>query len=192
MLRVVTPRLDLVALTEKQLRLALSHSAVLLDQLGCHLDDEAVSDASRRAIFIKLEKMEGAPESTHGWFTYWMLIIREQGLGVGMVGFKGTPGSDGEVEIGYGISQVYQSQGYMTEAVRGLVDWAFQQPECLSVRAETLRTNLPSHRVLQKSGFQISRETQLEIFWRIRRAELVKEDRQDEHAPLSADHHSRA
>jgi [ribosomal protein S5]-alanine N-acetyltransferase len=188
MLRIGTSRLDLVALTENQLRLALSQSGVLLDQLGCRLDDEAVSDASRRAIHIKLEKMEVAPESTHAWFTYWMLIIREQGLGVGMVGFKGTPGSDGEVEIGYGISQAYQSQGYMTEAVRGLVGWALQQPECLSVRAETLRTNLPSHRVLQKSGFQISRETQLELFWRIRRGETAGENRQDAQASLSADH----
>jgi [ribosomal protein S5]-alanine N-acetyltransferase len=174
MFSISTPRLNLVPLTETQLRLALAHSEQLSEQLGCTLDGEAISDASRRAIHVKLDKMEQAPEITHRWYTYWLLVIRERAVGVGMVGFKGAPGSDGEVEIGYGISPAYQGHGYMTEAVRGLVGWAFQQPECHSVRAETLRTNVPSHRVLQKSEFQIFRETQLEIFWRSRRMSLAE------------------
>jgi [ribosomal protein S5]-alanine N-acetyltransferase len=185
MLCLSTPRLNLVALTDSHLRLALANSAQLQEELGCILDDEAISDASRRAIHVKLEKMGQAPEITHPWYTYWLLVIRENKIGVGMVGFKGAPDSVGEVEIGYGISPRFQAHGYMTEAVRGLVGWAFRQPECHSVRAETLRTNVQSHRVLQKSEFLAVRETQLEIFWRVLRNPVEQPTVQDETPSLS-------
>ena len=55
----------------------------------------------------------------------------------------------------------------MTEAVTGLVGWAFSQPGCRVVTAETLRENLPSQRVLVKAGFEIVRETGEALYWQI-------------------------
>ncbi len=170
MISLALPRINLVSLDESQLRLAISHPAQLAEELRCVMDPEAISEASQRAIRVKLEKMEQAQVHTHPWYTYWLLILNEALVGVGVVGFKGTPGKDGEVEIGYGISPAYQNHGYMSEAVQGLARWAFLQPGCTSIRAETLRSNVPSHRVLQKAGFEVFRETQVEYFWRIRKA----------------------
>lgn len=176
---IATERCTLAALTEAQLRQALSHPEQLAENLGCSLADGAFSEASRRAIYVKLEKMEPAPVQLHPWYTYWLIILKKTRIGMGLVGFKGSPDSSGEVEIGYGISPEYQGHGYMTEAVQSLVSWAFLQPGCTSVRAETLRTNIASHRVLQKSGFLVARETQLEIYWRIRKVAPAQKDETD-------------
>ena len=167
MLEIDTQRLAIIALPENQLRLSLYHPEQVSESLGCKMTEGAFSDASRRAIYVKLEKMEQVSEKLHPWFTYWLIVLKETKMGIGLVGFKGLPDGDGEVEIGYGISSEYQGNGYMTEAVRGLVIWAFQQPGCSSVRAETLRTNIASQRVLQKSGFFVTHDTQMEIYWRI-------------------------
>jgi len=42
----------------------------------------------------------------------------------------------------------FTGHGYMTEAVRAMVDWAFQQPNVLSVTAETENNGIASQRVL--------------------------------------------
>jgi ribosomal-protein-alanine N-acetyltransferase len=52
------------------------------------------------------------------------------------------------VEIGYGIDPAYRNRGYMTEAVRGLIDWAFRDPRCRSITApNTERSNIASNHV---------------------------------------------
>jgi [ribosomal protein S5]-alanine N-acetyltransferase len=60
---------------------------------------------------------------------------------------------DGLVEIGYSMLEMHQRQGYATEAVRGLLSWAFQNPEVQRVVADTLPGLTPSIRVMEKSGF---------------------------------------
>ena len=71
-----------------------------------------------------------------------------------MVGFKGVPDSNGEVEIGYGIDPQFQRQGYMTEAVKAMIQWAFSEPACRVITAIlSAPDNIASHRVLEKSGF---------------------------------------
>ena len=164
---LATQRLTLTALTADQLRQALSHPERLGASLNCLLAEGCFSDASRRAIYVKLDKMDQADEPLHSWFTYWLIVLREEKVAAGLVGYKGAPDDNGEVEIGYGISPAYQGKGYMTEAVHGLVEWAFRQPGCGSVCAETLRTNIASQRVLQKNGFILTRETPVELYWRI-------------------------
>src|SRR5512146_1083890 len=104
MISLSLSRINLVSLDESQLRLAISHPEQLAEALSCIMDAEAISEAAQRAIRVKLERMEKAQLSTHPWFTYWLLILNDPRVGMGVVGFKGIPGKDGEVEIGYGIS----------------------------------------------------------------------------------------
>ena len=85
------------------------------------------------------------------WYSIWM-IERKDGTLVGDLCFKGL-NADGSVEIGYGIKEEYQGQGYATEAVSAAVLWAFQQPGVIRVEAETEPDNRASQRVLEKCGF---------------------------------------
>ena len=56
------------------------------------------------------------------------------------------------VELGYVMTKSFQGKGYMTETVRAIIDWAFQQPSIYRVYATTGVDNIASQRVMEKTG----------------------------------------
>lgn len=85
------------------------------------------------------------------WYAIWMIEIKD-GTHIGELSFKGLDPS-GVVEIGYGILPEYENQGYATEAVSAIVNWAAMQTEVTCIEAETEMENRASRRVLEKCGF---------------------------------------
>ena len=57
-------------------------------------------------------------------------------------------------EIGYSLHPDYWGQGYMTEAVKAVVCYAFDKTDCLILSADHYPFNQRSQRVIEKSGFQ--------------------------------------
>lgn len=57
------------------------------------------------------------------------------------------------VEIGYSVLPQFQGNGYATEIVQGLIEWAFSQPAVQRVTAEPLSENAAFVHVLTKLGF---------------------------------------
>lgn len=133
------------------------------------LAPDIIGPVIRRAMRAKLQKMSQADLETYAWYTYWAMVLPEREMTIGLAGFKGEPDKYGEVEIGYGIGDAFAGQGYTTEAVQALVNWALAQPECRSVRAITRRSNRASQRVLEKVGLSTYRESEFEVHWRISR-----------------------
>ena len=86
------------------------------------------------------------------WYAMWM-IEKMDGTHIGDLCFKGLR-EDGIAEIGYGILEEYQGQGYATEAVQAACRWAFLHPDVRSLEAETDAGNTASQRVLEKCGFR--------------------------------------
>ena len=86
------------------------------------------------------------------WYAIWM-IEKTDGTHIGDLCFKGLR-EDGIAEIGYGILEAFQGQGYATEAVRAACRWAFLHPDVRSLEAETDAKNAASQRVLEKCGFR--------------------------------------
>ena len=86
------------------------------------------------------------------WYAIWM-IEKTDGTHIGDLCFKGLR-EDGIAEIGYGILEAFQGQGYATEAVRAACRWAFLHPDVRSLEAETDAENAASQRVLEKCGFR--------------------------------------
>lgn len=168
MLEIRTRRLRLIALPLSQLRLYVAAPRQLEQELGLSVSQETITAPLRRAIDMKTSRMELAEEQEHPWYTYWLIVIADDAYGAGLAGFKGPPNDQGEVEIGYGIDPAYRSKGYMTEAVRALIGWAFQHPRCRSVVAPgTRRENIASNRVLEKVGMRVSGETDEALDWRL-------------------------
>jgi RimJ/RimL family protein N-acetyltransferase len=85
-------------------------------------------------------------------FGFYLVVRTEDALVVGEIGFVGPP-THGAVTIGYGIVPGERRQGYASEAIRGLSDWALRQPGVEEVRAQTLPGNEPSARALLRAGF---------------------------------------
>ena len=88
------------------------------------------------------------------WYAIWMIELKD-GTHIGELCFKGLS-ADGIAEIGYGISEEYQNNGYATEAVKAVLEWAFAHPEVAAVEAETDPCNTASKRVLEKCGFALN------------------------------------
>ena len=115
---LTTARLRLRSLSKIQLNYCLNNMNELEKELGLSISKKLVDDNVVRAINMKLNKMTKADLEFHDWFTYWLIIINNKPIGIGLIGFKGYPNEKGETEIGYGIDSDYWNQGYMTEAVK--------------------------------------------------------------------------
>ena len=81
------------------------------------------------------------------------MIEKTDGTHIGDLCFKGLR-ENGIAEIGYGILEAFQGQGYATEAVRAACRWAFLHPDVRSLEAETDAGNAASQIVLEKCGFR--------------------------------------
>ena len=87
------------------------------------------------------------------WFAPWLMELKDRpGVVVGDFGFKGIS-PDGMVEVGYGLREGFCGNGYMTEAVKVVSQWALSQPRVSRVEAETEADNSSSQKVLAACGF---------------------------------------
>jgi [ribosomal protein S5]-alanine N-acetyltransferase len=171
MSKLKTERLSLIALNRHQLQAYLDDPAVLEKELGHPISRHIVTDRVRRAIGMKLAKMEAVEETRRDWLTYWLMVTADPPFGAGLVGFKGFPDGCGESEIGYGIDPDWQGRGLMTEAVRAMITWAFREPACRSVVALGVdKGNIASQKVLAKAGMTVYEETGETLNLRIFRA----------------------
>jgi ribosomal-protein-alanine N-acetyltransferase len=158
-------RMNLVLLTRDELESYLLGKQQPIRRAEA-ISREILTEALRRAIGMKLEKLARAPREDHPWISYWLIRLKSGGYGIGMLGFKGIPDGEGQVEIGYGIDPSYQNQGLTTEAVAALIAWAFGDPRCRRIVApDTRKDNPASNRVLQKVGMRIYQETDHTLSW---------------------------
>lgn len=162
-----TDRLHLVPLTRRQLLKYLQNNGSLEIELAvppaCLEITPDLHDAFKRSI---LPNMDDRSESRF-YFTLWTLLLKNDPHLVGDLCFKGLPNESGEIEIGYGTHTPYRGQGYMTEAVGGMVGWAFAQQGVKHMLAETEKTNPASIKILEKNGFRVFSETETTLWWRI-------------------------
>lgn len=90
------------------------------------------------------------------WYSMWVMELKEKpGIIVGDFCFKG-PSKNGMVEIGYGLRDGFCGNGYMTEAVKAISEWALTQKNVNIVEAETSDDNEKSKNVLFNAGFKFS------------------------------------
>lgn len=153
-LRMSTQRLELVAATDA---LTAAEQASV-DELAALLEVDPPAqwppDLTEEVMPILAGLLRKDPELA-GWLL-WYLILRPGGYPgelVGVCGFKGKPDSEGCLEVGYSLLEPHRGCGYATEALGGLVRWAFGQEGVTGIIAETYPDHWPSIRVLEKSGF---------------------------------------
>lgn len=81
----------------------------------------------------------------------YLLEIKESGALAGMIELRMEPT---KISFGYTGAKDQWGKGYMTEAVRACIEWAFQQPAIYRVYATTDVENIASRRVMEKAGMQ--------------------------------------
>jgi len=81
----------------------------------------------------------------------WVILRKQDSQLLGAVGVR----VDGHrVELGYVLAKKFWGHGYMTEAVRAVVDWAIQAEDVYRVWAVCDLENTASARVMEKAGLQ--------------------------------------
>lgn len=85
-----------------------------------------------------------------------ILAIDLNGKAIGNIGIH--PQSDVNrlnAELGYFIGEEYWGNGYAVDAIRQMVDYAFQNFPIERIFARPFGSNLASQRVLEKAGFKL-------------------------------------
>lgn len=159
-----TGRLQLIALLPKQLVLWAEDLPQLEEQLGISYQAEEIEGFFKEIISGQAKKAKEDAEN-YLWHTFWLMVRKADNIAVGSADFKCLPDGNGEVEIGYGLAPAFEHQGYMTETVKAMCEWAKKQPGVKHIIAETEMDNTASQRVLQRCGFSEYRREQT-IWWR--------------------------
>ncbi len=81
-----------------------------------------------------------------------VFLIEADGAACGMIGLDF--GNDEGPEIGYWLGVTHWGNGFATEAVRAVIDYAFEEHVFDELFAGARVTNPASRRVLEKCGFQ--------------------------------------
>jgi RimJ/RimL family protein N-acetyltransferase len=103
-------------------------------------------------LTAELTAAAAAGDRPLGEFGSYQIIRRADGCVIGDVGFMGPPDDTGAVIVGCAIIDDARGQGYATEALSALLDWAREQSGLTCVLADTTRSNLASQRLLERVG----------------------------------------
>lgn len=172
-----TDRLRIMPLSHNQLINYLQADGSLEVELGVEPLKREISLELIEAFEKIILPTVGNPSCNYLFSTLWTLIDKEKMIMVGDICFKGDANPDGEVEIGYGTYPPFQKQGYMTEAVEALCQWAFTQTKVSGILADTHSTNIASQKILLKNGFKPFSESENKIYWRLQKVECLEVER---------------
>jgi RimJ/RimL family protein N-acetyltransferase len=106
-----------------------------------------------------------------------LIVERETGQIIGWIGI-GVPSHDGigDLDFGYAMARDYWGKGYMTEALKALLAFAFTELGASSVFGECEVANIGSFCVMEKAGMRLDkRYTDLEDSSEMFRYTLTKE-----------------
>lgn len=182
LLRLRTPRLELIAATHSSVEWELSDLERLATSLGAQPIIEwppPLNDENSQRWYLQL--LQERPEAV-GWGLWYMIQCQPIRTVVGVAGFKGIP-ADGACEVGYSVLPAFQGQGYATEAVRALIHWAFDRDLVDRVLAETLPNLHPSIRVMEKCRMGYISEGQSEENVRTIRYAVTRAEFREERVP---------
>jgi RimJ/RimL family protein N-acetyltransferase len=164
---IETERLYLLPLTHDQLILYTRVDYSLERALELKESSRTISPDLEDALESTILPNVADTQKNYLYSTLWILILKAEHKMVGDLCFYGEPNPEGEIEIGYGTYDEFQNKGYMTEAVRRMIEWTKTQPNVRAVIASTEKNNSASSKVLEKNGFKKCGETETLFKWRI-------------------------
>jgi RimJ/RimL family protein N-acetyltransferase len=93
-----------------------------------------------------------ADPSCNKWFVR-MLVLKQSREVIGSISFHGAPEQNGMIEIGLGIQDKFQNQGFAKEALMAMWQWASAEPGVKSFRYTVSPENIASIKVIESFDF---------------------------------------
>jgi len=147
-----TERMDLIPATVKLYLLDLHDRTGLASALNASVPGDWPPEQISSEVIEEFLKLMRAGDRKV-WSFYWLARNEDCGPNV-LIGSGGFLASaEGSIELGYSVLPAYQQQGYATEAVRSMVEWAFSALRITRIIAYTYPRLISSIRVLEKNGF---------------------------------------
>lgn len=83
----------------------------------------------------------------------WAIVDNDSNRCIGQIAFYLVNLNNHFAEIEYCIATDYQNRGLMTEAVKAVIKFGFEEIRLHKIQISTKEINAPSKRVIEKSGF---------------------------------------
>jgi ribosomal-protein-alanine N-acetyltransferase len=98
----------------------------------------------------------------HGWYVsryaiQWGITLRDEGRVLGLCGIHDWSRARRKALVGYDLARAYWGQGIAGEAVRAVLQFAFEELELELLEATTVIENARSIRLLERLGFSFDR-----------------------------------
>jgi ribosomal-protein-serine acetyltransferase len=83
-----------------------------------------------------------------------VFVIIYKGDTAGLIGFKGTDKANKRTEIGYWLSEQFRGKGVVTQSVRRLVKFAFEEMDINRIQIRCAIDNISSREIPERTGFK--------------------------------------
>lgn len=167
-----TTRLKLVPLTHEQLLLYKNNPPALAQSLNIRYlerqNDPSVIQELAEATEFWISHTKKHPVNFE-WYTTWEIVLKEEHVSVGGIGFSGLPDAEGKSMAGYGLDVRYYNRGIATEALQAMIGWAFKNNDLKTIVADTPVKHVASQRILIKNNFIESSRDEALVHWSLNR-----------------------
>lgn len=164
---VETERLILKPLTYGQLMKYARCDNSLETELNLNETSRTISVELKEALEQTILPGVADKSKNYLYSTIWTAISKNENKMVGDLCFYGEPNASGEIEIGYGTYEEFRNKGFMTEIVKGIIEWAKNQTKVKSIIASTDKTNIASYKVLEKNKFVKIGKREMLLNWKL-------------------------
>ena len=151
-------RVELVSMTPSAIHALLDdRREEAAAELRLVLPDGWPDDHDASFLRLRLGQMRARPEIQE-WAVRALTFLGQARPFAGHLGFHGPPGvnalrRDDAVELGYMVMPAYRRQGYATEAVLAMIDWAHRERGVGVFVASISPANEPSLALVRRLGF---------------------------------------
>ena len=149
---LTTPRLFLRTLQDSDDASVLSLRSN--DEVNKYIDRPNQSTIEEAQAFIQKIKTGTAEGKSY----YWGIALKDQTGIIGTVCYWNLSADGKRAELGYELHPDFQGKGYMQEALKAVIDFAFQTAGFSELDAFTHKDNQASAKLLLKYGFVLNPE----------------------------------
>lgn len=103
-------------------------------------------------VISLIDKFIRAYDNEH--YYRWAIVDKNDKKCIGQIAYYLVDSKNHLAEIEYCLASEYQCRGYMTEAVKSILDFGFNKIGLHRVQISTKEINSASRRVIEKCGFQ--------------------------------------
>lgn len=122
-------------------------------------DNEPLMDMNGADEIIKFY-IQPEPQSQHRW----IMVKKDDGTKIGTCGFHCWDIEKSTVEVGYDLKEAFWGNGYMHEALKEIIAYAFKSMNINRIDAVVFVENQKSISVVEQLGFSFNGKTKNEVF----------------------------